>query len=245
MANRHRLTLVGGAGIANSGEGDKGCAEFAQIFSVIVAFCKASVSALAVDGAALTIVGDTGGRLFVYSTDPLSFDLDELEFSLGEGPCIDAVATQAPVFTDALAAAAARGRWPGFAGAAAALGAGAEYTFPLVNAGVSFAVLATYRREPGPLRPAQIKATEALVASFEVRVLRELVEHLSGVGGVPPGVRDRAEVHQATGMVSVQLGLAVEDALARLRADAFANGVSLVMLAHDVVDRKRRFHRDG
>jgi len=236
--------LAGGADITSSGEGDTRSAEFAPMFSVITAFCKASVSTLAVDGAALTIVGTTGGRLFVYSTDPLSLDLDELEFSFGEGPCVDAVAARAPVFADALATAAAQERWPGFASAATALGAGAQYAFPLVNSGVSFAVLATYRREPGPLRPAQIKATEALIASFETPVFRELVGHLSGVGAVPPGVRDRAEVHQATGMVSVQLGLAVEDALARLRAHAFANDITLVRLAHDVVDRKRRFRRD-
>jgi len=212
---------------------------------VIAQFCEAIVSALAVDGAALTIVGTTGARVFVHSTDAMSFDLDELQFSLGEGPCIDAVVTRAPVFAEALAAVAAQERWPGFAGAATALGAGAEYTFPLVTSGVSFAVLQTYRREPGPLHFAQIEATEALLASFRDRILRELVECLSGVDGVPAGVWDRAEVHQATGMVSVQLDLAFEDALAWLRAEAFANDVSLAVLAHDVVDRKRRFRHEG
>ncbi len=215
------------------------------MFSVIAEFCKASVAALAVDGAALTIVGSTGGRLFVYSTDALSFNLDELQFGLGEGPCIDAVATRAPVFADTLASAAAQQRWPAFARAAATLGAGAEYTFPLLKGGVSFAVLQTYRREPGPLRAVQIKAAEKLLASFRDRVLLELSERLSHVDRVPPGVWDRAEVHQATGMVSVQLGLAVEDALARLRARAFANNVPLGVLAHDVVNRKLRFRRDG
>lgn len=221
-----------------------GPVEPASTFPVIAQFCEAIVAATAVDGAALTIVGATGGRLFVHATDVRSFDLDELQFSLGEGPCIEAIATQAPVFADALATPTATERWPGFASAATALGAGAEYTFPLLNDGVSVAVLHTYRRKPSPLHPAQIEAAETLLASFRVRLLRELVEHLSGVDGVPPGVRDRAEVHQATGMVSIQLGLALGDALARLRAEAFASSVPLTTLAHDVVDRQFRFHPD-
>jgi len=211
---------------------------------VIAQFCDEIAAAAAVDGAALTIVSTTGGRLFVHSTDAMSFDLDELQFSLGEGPCIEAVATGAPVFANALTAMATIERWPGFATAATALGAGAEYAFPLLHAGVSVAVLQTYRRQPGPLQPAHIEAAAALLASFRIRILRELVERLSDVSVVPAGVRDRAEVHQATGMVAVQLDLDVDAALARLRAEAFANDMPVVMLAHDVVDRQFRFHRD-
>lgn len=56
-------------------------AEVGPVFSAIIKFCEANVAALAVDGAALTIVGTTGGRLFVHSTDVMSFDLDELQLS--------------------------------------------------------------------------------------------------------------------------------------------------------------------
>lgn len=56
-------------------------AEVGPVFSAIIKFCEANVAALAVDGAALTIVGTTGGRLFVHSTDAMSFDLDELQLS--------------------------------------------------------------------------------------------------------------------------------------------------------------------
>lgn len=215
-----------------------------QTFVVIARFCEAAVAGLSVDGAALTIVGSTGGRVFVHSTDTMSFDLDELQFGLAEGPCIDAVATRAPVFADELGEAFALGRWPAFARAATTLGVGAEYTFPLLIAGASFAVLQTYRREPGPLRSTQVEASEALLASFTGQILDELSEHLFSVDGLAPEVHDRIEVHQAAGMVSVQLGLAVQDALARLRAEAFADAVPLAVLAHDVIDRRRHFDPD-
>jgi hypothetical protein len=48
-------------------------------------------------------------------------------------------------------------------------------------------------------------------------------------------------VHQAAGMVAVQLGIGVADALVRLRARAFATGTPLHKLAEDVVDRRLRF----
>jgi hypothetical protein len=51
----------------------------------------------------------------------------------------------------------------------------------------------------------------------------------------------RPEIHQATGMISVQLGVGIAEALSRLRARAFAEGRPLSELAADVVTRRRRF----
>ena len=54
----------------------------------------------------------------------------------------------------------------------------------------------------------------------------------------------RAEIHQATSMVLVQLGVSPTDALARLRAFAFAEQRLLGEIARDVVSRRLRFSRD-
>jgi AmiR/NasT family two-component response regulator len=51
----------------------------------------------------------------------------------------------------------------------------------------------------------------------------------------------RAEVHQATGMISVQLGVGLEEAFVRLRAHAFASNAGLGDVAAEVVDRRLRF----
>ncbi|MCA1822134.1 MAG: ANTAR domain-containing protein, partial [Pseudonocardia sp.] len=55
---------------------------------------------------------------------------------------------------------------------------------------------------------------------------------------------DRAEIYQATGMVLAQLGISVTDALARIRAYAFAEQRPLGDVAHDVVSRRLRFTQD-
>ncbi len=55
----------------------------------------------------------------------------------------------------------------------------------------------------------------------------------------------RAEVHQASGMVAVQLGVPVVDAAARLRAHAYAADRSVVDVARDIVERRLRLIDDG
>jgi len=52
-------------------------------------------------------------------------------------------------------------------------------------------------------------------------------------------------VHQASGMVSVQLNVSVAQALIRLRAYAFGNGRPLTEVAAEVVDRTLRFDDPG
>ena len=51
----------------------------------------------------------------------------------------------------------------------------------------------------------------------------------------------RAVVHQATGMITIQLGTSLADALLRLRAHAYASGRTVSDIAADVVDRRLRF----
>jgi hypothetical protein len=53
-----------------------------------------------------------------------------------------------------------------------------------------------------------------------------------------------AGVHQATGMVSVQLGVDLVTAFLRLRTHAFSTGRRLSAVADDVVERKLWFAPD-
>jgi ANTAR domain-containing protein len=60
-----------------------------------------------------------------------------------------------------------------------------------------------------------------------------------GQGGwLDPALAHRAEIHQAAGMVSVQLDLSTAQALARMRAHAFVHNRLLIQVAHDVVARR-------
>jgi hypothetical protein len=55
-------------------------------------------------------------------------------------------------------------------------------------------------------------------------------------------VERRAVVHQAAGMISVQLDVSLHVALARLRAHGYSTGRPLLEVATDVVDRRVTFN---
>lgn len=55
------------------------------------------LEALAVDGALVTVVGTGGGRVLLYASDTAAQELDDLQFSLGEGPCLSAFDDAHPV----------------------------------------------------------------------------------------------------------------------------------------------------
>ncbi len=55
---------------------------------------------------------------------------------------------------------------------------------------------------------------------------------------------DHDEVYRAVGMIMAQLGVGADEALARLRADAFVCGRTAHDVARDVLTHRRRFDRD-
>jgi hypothetical protein len=208
--------------------------------------CDLAVSALPIDGAALVAMTSTGARELIYATDTVAQQLDELQFALGEGPCVDAFRERRPVIEPDLSGTSAERNWPGFSREATTLGTGALFAFPLQAAGVAFGTLELYRREAGELGDADIHAALLIATAADHLVLHELSHaafasaddaHAEAIGG-------RTEVHRATGMVAVQLGVSIQDAIDRLRATAYAENASLNEVARDVVTRARRFRPD-
>jgi hypothetical protein len=181
----------------------------------------------------------------MFATDSHSEELEELQFTLGQGPALDGADGTSPVLVADLFAAEAWRRWPLFAPAAADRGIGAIFAFPVAAGAARFGVLDLYRRSTGPLSSAEL--ADALAYSDAILVLA-----LYDRGGLQAGVEmldadmadRRAEVHQAAGMASVQLGVSVIDALARLRAYAFIHDRGLAEVAADVVARRLRFSPD-
>jgi hypothetical protein len=104
-------------------------------------------------------------------------------------------------------------------------------------------VLSLYRAAPGPLAPRQL-ADALAFADIALELLLDAASGISELAGyrLLDGLSgSRAEVYQATGMVSVQLGVSLEEALVRLRAHAFAADMPLDDVAGDVVSRTLRF----
>jgi GAF domain-containing protein len=190
------------------------------------------------------MVTTAGNRGVVCATDDVSARIEDLQLTLGEGPCIDAAQSGTPVLVPDLNRPddIAVDRWPAFIEGAGAAGVRAVFAFPLRIGAINVGVLDVYRSEPGPLREGQLRA--ALLAA-DAAALALL--HVNTASEEP--FSDDADalstyqlqVHQATGIVQVQLDVPTEEAFLMLRARAFALGRPLVDVATDVVARRLRF----
>ena len=215
----------------------------------------ADVCAVAVSSAQLSgswVVAARGGDPdFVMGvTDPVSEQLAELQLTLGEGPCHDVLASAGPVLADDLGDAESARRWPAFTPAACQLGAGALFAFPLIVGAIRAGVLGLYRGAPGPLPGRQFGDLLILADAATVMLLGSGngdAENGNGAaldGQAPDLALHRAEIDQATGMLTVQLGVPVAEAFARLRAYAYSQDRRLADVAGDIVARRLRLSRD-
>ena len=198
--------------------------------------CRNLTSTLGVLGAAVNLMSAAGSDGVAAASDDRCRDVDELQFTTGEGPCHEAFAARRPVLTPDLRAAAVRG-WPGYAPAALSSGVGAVFAFPLHIGGVGFGVLDVYADRPGSLRTEQVTTalTYAQIAT-EIMLDGDLT---TADGDLEPGLSTaldyRAEIHQAQGMVVVDRDVGAAEALARLRAHAFAHDQPLIDLARNII----------
>ncbi|MDJ0358240.1 GAF and ANTAR domain-containing protein [Paenarthrobacter sp. PH39-S1] len=182
---------------------------------------------------------DTGPLGILAATDGPAQVLEELQFTLGEGPCIDSSVSGRPVLQPELAL-TGESRWLGFTAGALEAGVKAIFAFPLQVGGIRIGVLELYRDAEGELGSGEL--VEALAFSdAAVSVLLHLQSE-AGPGTVHPalaaGVSDRSEVHQATGMIAGQHSLTLTQALVMLRARAYAAERPILDIARDVLSRR-------
>jgi GAF domain-containing protein len=198
---------------------------------------------LPVSGAGLalmTVDGPSG--VVLAATDEHARQLEELQFALGEGPCVEASGGGRPVLVPDVAATGSS-RWARFGAVAVDAGIHAIFAFPLRVGAIRVGVLDLYRDTPGRLSSPDLVEAMAFADAATVVVL-----HLQDHGthdGEPSAligpIDGRAAVHQATGMIAVQLGTTLTAALLSLRAYAYSTRRTVSAVAADVVDRRLRF----
>ncbi len=197
-------------------------------------------------GAGIMLMWGDVPRGSVCTTDEVSALIEQLQYDLGEGPCVDAHQLERPVLEPDLAD-PADSRWLAFAGPALEAGVRAVFGFPLRVGAVRLGALNLYRDRPGPLDGEQ--HADALVmadvAAEAVLLLQAEAPPGEMAAELEAGADFQYVVHQAAGMVSVQLGVTVGQALIRLRAYAFGNGRPLTQVAREVVSRTLRFDAES
>lgn len=205
--------------------------------------CVATAAVMQVSSAGVTLMSGRHSGPVCFS-DHRAGTLDELQFSLGEGPCPDAFASHEPVFEPDLYS-ADRSRWPNFAPLALELGTRGVFAFPIQAGRRCIGVLTVYQNVAGDLSRDQIADSLCVVEALTESMLTPRTTEQTPIDeGFPASIAHRAEFHQATGMVAVQLGISVPDASVRIRAHAYATSRSLAALAQDIVDRRLRLGND-
>lgn len=209
--------------------------------------CRACVDVLTVDGASLSLMYNGASQGTVGASGDLSRRLDELQFTFGEGPCYESIRSAGPVMVPDLRDPDEQ-RWPAYSAAVLESGVRAVYALPVSAATAPIGVLDLFRSAPGPLS-GQDLVGGLLAAELAALPLLDLLGGAGGRGSDQDPVSElaaleRVEVYQATGMLMAQLDCDPTEALVRLRAHAFAVGMTASEVAWLIVDRQLTLEAD-
>ncbi|MET9759314.1 GAF and ANTAR domain-containing protein [Streptomyces sp. NPDC006372] len=209
--------------------------------------CEVAVELLPVTGASVSLRSD-GMPLQLSASSARAAHLAQIQATLGDGPCQSAVADGAPVLACDLTSARDAGRWPVFAEEATAAGVRAVYALPLGSDGLCVGTLDLYRDSPGGLTDSQLYVARLVAGVMTVALMSlprgDEAESPDGEAWLSGLAADQDQVYQAVGMIMAQLGVGADDALARLRGDAFAHGSTALEVAHEVITHRKRFERE-
>jgi GAF domain-containing protein len=212
--------------------------------------CEVCVALFEIDAAAISLVFDGASSGTLGSSSAPARVYDELQFTLGEGPCLDSVSRRIPIVVVDLAD-PEEARWPAYGPAMLAHRVRAVYAIPVVVAGEFVGALDFFRVQPGPISDEALTGAVAAAELAAIPLLDLLEADLQAAVTDPTSnawlelnTLSRAEVSQATGMLVAQLDIEPAEALVRLRAHAYATGRSATEIARDILDRRLRLEFD-
>jgi hypothetical protein len=215
------------------------------VVGALESLCRAMAEDLALVGAVVTLIPSVGAHAVSACSSAAARQVEEAQFGVGEGPTRDAFTARRPVLVAELRTVGV-GRWPGWAPAALAAGVCAVYAFPLLVGASIFGVLTAYVGSGSRLEARRLET--ALVFS-------EAATELLLDGSIPAGgdmlepvldatLGTNGYIYQAQGMVMVELSVSLPEALARMRAHAWATGQDLTALAQEILDGRTMPTRD-
>ena len=205
-------------------------------------WCEAAKDIVGVSGAGVMLMSGELPAGSLCTTNDVSDLIEQLQYTLGEGPCVEAHHHGRVVLEPDLAEPQTP-RWPAFTRQAVEAGVRAMFAFPLQVGTARLGALNLYSDGPGPLTDDQHADALALAELISVWILDRQAD--APAGALARELEDDADfnlvVHNAAGAVSIQLDVSITEALIRLRAYAFSNDRPLREVAEDVMTRKLRF----
>ena len=209
--------------------------------------CRVVSKALTLLGAAVTLMPGLHAHAVAAASSTATRRLEEAHFGVGDGPSTDAFGTRRPVLVADLKGVGLL-RWPGWTPTALEAGVHAVYAFPLLIGATNFGVLTLYVDEPTAVLDAQGLKSALVYSQIATEILLDGTGSTNGQHHLQSdleGVLDtHAYVYQAQGMLMVDLGISLPEALARMRAHAWTTGQDLTTLAGEIVAGRTRLPRD-
>jgi hypothetical protein len=188
-----------------------------------------------IDGAAICIMADIDARRSIYTSDDVCAAIEDAQFLHAEGPCFMAFTTNTPVLIDDMHAPQHLARWPGYTPAALAAEAITVAALPIAVGALPLGVLDLYCHTASEISEANLHTAARFADAAGTALVH--AGWLSAAADVHES-DDRDVVHQAVGMIMIQLNVTSHDALARLRAHTYATERHLNDTATDVVHRR-------
>jgi transcriptional regulator with GAF, ATPase, and Fis domain len=193
----------------------------------------------------ITVAGDGRFRTVVYSGS-IPASVDEAQYERGDGPCLEALRTGAPVIVQDLSC-EDQTRWAGFPPVALAAGAHGVLAYPLEVDGQVVGVLNLYAHErnlfPEPVQriAKQFVDPAALLLSGALRRLSqaELIAHLNAA------LASRAVIDQAIGIIMARRACSADEAFAVLRRMSNDRNVKLRDVAAAMTESAASGKRDA
>ena len=224
-AERARLQELINRGADDSGDG---------IADALDRLCRCAAEELGLAGAAVTLVPTTGSHAVSAASNPATRQHEEEQFGVGEGPTQDVYTSHRPVLVSDLERTGV-GRWPGYAPAASAAGVRAVFALPLQVGAATFGVLTLSGDVPRVFNRSEIRTA----LTFAELATELLMDNSTTEPGLDPDHHAAMAIHghiyQAQGMTMVDLGVPLPEALARMRAHAYATDQDLADLATDII----------
>jgi hypothetical protein len=212
-----------------------------QVDEQLERLCGAVVTATGVSCCGVTMATRGGQHITAHASDARARAVEDLQHTLGEGPGVatsqSGAAVLVPDLTDPNDKALER--WPAFTKEALAIGIHAAFAFPLLLGSSRLGALSLYRTKAGELTVEGVSNGRATADAVALRLANQGEQLANGITQVDP-----MRVHQAAGMVMVQLGIPIDQALMRLRATAYSEGSSVDELADAIVQRRRRLSQE-
>jgi hypothetical protein len=199
--------------------------------------CRAAQRDLPASGVGVGVLSKSGELMNAAASSTACALVEELQSTMGEGPCLAAASFRRPVLVPDLSKAAAT-TWLGYGPAAHDHGVRAVFAFPLQIGAACLGAIDVYRDEPGSLSP----WTMARALTYADVALQSLLDAQATAATPDTAFTDlddtRFEVYQAQGMVMSQLSVAPAEAMSRMRAYAYANARTLSSVADDILGRR-------